>query len=54
VKTGMKAGTYCDILHGGQQSGRRSGPTVRVRGNGRATVTVEALDAVAFTRLDRV
>jgi alpha-amylase len=54
VKTGMKAGTYCDTLHGGVRSGRCSGPTVRVRSGGRATVTIKPLDAVAFTRLDRV
>ena len=54
VKTGMKAGTYCDIIHGGRQSGRCSGLTVRVRSNGVATVTIKALDAVAFTRLDRL
>ena len=54
VKTGMKKGTYCDIIHGGVQSGRCSGPTVKVSGSGLATVTIKALDAVAFTRLDRV
>jgi len=54
VKTGMKKGTYCDIIHGGLKSGRCSGPTVKVSGNGRATVTIKALDAVAFTRLDRL
>lgn len=54
VKTGMKAGTYCDIIHGGQQSGRCSGPSIKVRSNGVATVAIKALDAVAFTRLDRL
>ena len=54
VKTGMKKGTYCDIIHGGLKSGRCSGPTVRVSGSGRATVTIKALDTVAFTKLDRV
>ena len=54
VKRGMKAGTCCDVLHGGRQTGRCTGPTVEVRSNGTATVTVKALDAVAFTWLDRL
>ena len=54
VQTGMPAGTYCDIIHGGQRSGRCSGPTVKVSSKGVATVKISALDAVAFTRLDRV
>lgn len=54
VRTGLKAGTYCDVLHGGTRAGRCSGPTVKVSSKGRATVRIAALDGVAFTRLDRV
>jgi len=54
VKTGLRSGTYCDILHGGIKSGRCSGPTVKVTSKGRATVTIKALDGVAFTKLDRL
>lgn len=50
-RTGLRAGTYCDVVHGGASStngrGTCSGPTVRVDRAGRATVTVPAKDAVA-------
>jgi alpha-amylase len=49
--TGLKAGTYCDVVHGGASStngrGTCSGPTVKVDKTGRATVSVPAKDAVA-------
>jgi len=49
--TGLRRGTYCDIIHGDPAgNGRCSGPTVKVDGSGRATVTVPAKDAVAFYR----
>jgi alpha-amylase len=55
VQTGLRAGTYCDIIHGSRtRSGTCSGPTVRVGGNGKATITVRAYDSVAFTARDRV
>jgi alpha-amylase len=55
VKTGLAAGTYCDVIHGSLRSnGTCSGATVRVDGQGRATVTVESYDSVAFTAADRV
>ncbi|HET9649317.1 MAG TPA: alpha-amylase family glycosyl hydrolase [Microlunatus sp.] len=52
VATGLPAGTYCDVLHGTRSGGRCTGPTVRVRPNGTATVTVGATAAVAI-RTDR-
>jgi alpha-amylase len=52
--TGLRQGTYCDIIHGDAGTGACSGPTVTVDAAGRATVTVPAKDAVAFTVRDRV
>jgi alpha-amylase len=43
-RTGLPRGTYCDIVH----SDTCTGPTIRVDGAGRATVTVPAKDAVAI------
>lgn len=54
VRTGLPAGTYCDVIHGAKHGGSCSGPTVHVNGSGRATVSVGAHDSVAFTRADRV
>jgi len=55
VQTGLRAGTYCDIIHGSRtRSGTCSGPTVAVAGNGKATITVRPYDSVAFTARDRV
>jgi alpha-amylase len=55
VQTGLPAGTYCDIVHdtnpGSGCTG--SGSPVVVDSRGFATVTVDAKDAVAFTRADR-
>jgi alpha-amylase len=52
--TGLPGGTYCDVIHGNLSDGGCSGPTVRVDGRGRATVTVPAKDSVAFAAGDRV
>ncbi len=52
--TGLAAGTYCDIIHGSYHAGRCSGPTVTVNAGGRATVSVPALDAIAFDAGDVV
>jgi alpha-amylase len=46
--TGLRRGTYCDIIHGDYRNGSCTGPTVTVDRAGRATVTVPAKDAVAF------
>ena len=54
VQTGLRAGTYCDIIHGTKSGGSCSGPRVRVNNNGVAMVRVGARDAVAFTKQDRV
>jgi len=54
VQTGMRPGRYCDIVAGGRAAGRCTGTTVRVRSNGRATVTLPARGAVAFTKKDRL
>ncbi|MFE0464337.1 carbohydrate-binding module family 20 domain-containing protein [Kitasatospora sp. NPDC058965] len=50
VETGLAAGSYCDVVHGNltRSTGACSGPTVTVGGNGTATVTVPAMDAVAL------
>ncbi len=69
VRTGLRRGTYCDIIHGslvhgsdarpagGQGSpahnGQCSGPTVSVDRHGVATITVGGYDSVAFTVADR-
>jgi alpha-amylase len=52
--TGLRAGTYCDIIHGELQHGVCSGPTYTVDGGGNATLSVPANDAVAFTAADRI
>jgi alpha-amylase len=54
VRTGLPAGTYCDVIHGAKHGKSCSGPVVQVRGSGRATVTVGSYDSVAFTRADRI
>ena len=54
VRTGLPRGTYCDVIHGAKHGGSCSGPTVHVRSDGRATITVGSDDSVAFTRSDRV
>ncbi|GAA4742335.1 carbohydrate-binding module family 20 domain-containing protein [Amnibacterium soli] len=54
VRTGLPSGRYCDVIHGVKRGGACSGPTVRVRANGTATITVGAYDSVAFTRSDRL
>jgi alpha-amylase len=46
-RTGLRRGTYCDVIHGDSRNGTCSGATVTVDGSGRATVTVPAKDAVA-------
>ncbi len=53
VATGLPAGTYCDVVHGGPRGGRCTGATVRVDGAGWATVTVPAQDALAIDHLAR-
>ena len=53
-RTGLAKGTYCDVIHRQPDHGSCSGPTVTVDGHGRATVTVPAKDAVAFTVADLV
>lgn len=53
VRTGLPAGRYCDVIHGVKHGGTCSGPTVRVRANGTAMITVGAYASVAFTRSDR-
>ena len=54
VKTGLARGTYCDLIHGAASGGSCSGPTVTVAGDGTATVTVPAKDAVAADRQSRL
>jgi alpha-amylase len=45
-RTGLPAGTYCDVVHG--KAGACSGHTVTVDSHGRASVTVPAKDSVAI------
>lgn len=52
--TGLRRGTYCDVVHGTLANGACSGPTVTVDRRGVASVTVPAKDAVAFTAGDLV
>jgi alpha-amylase len=54
VRTGLRAGAYCDVIHGSLSRGACSGPAVTVAGDGTATITVGAKDSVAFTAADRV
>jgi alpha-amylase len=53
VRTGLPAGTYCDIIHDANPGTGCTGPTVVVDSSGFTTVTVGSMDAVAFTRADR-
>ena len=54
VRTGLPAGTYCDTISGRRTGFRCTGTSVTVNAAGRATVTVGAKGAVAFTRADRI
>ncbi len=54
VRTGLRAGTYCDVIHGATSNGHCTGPTVTVGRDGSATITVGSHDSVAFTAADRV
>jgi alpha-amylase len=54
VQTGLREGTYCDIISGGKVAGRCTGTSVAVKANGRATVRIPARGAVAFTKTDRL
>jgi alpha-amylase len=57
-RTGLHRGVYCDVIHGSftktRWGGSCSGPTVRVDSAGNATVTVRAMDSVAFDAGDLV
>jgi ABC-type glycerol-3-phosphate transport system substrate-binding protein len=48
VQTGLSAGTYCDVVHGKKSGGSCTGPTVKVKDNGKATLTIGATGAVAI------
>ncbi len=54
VQTGLPQGTYCDIINGRKSGGSCTGASYQVNSTGFATITVPALDAVAFKRTDRV
>lgn len=47
-KTGLPAGTYCDVVHGDTANGTCGGPQVVVNSSGYATVTTAPKDAVAI------
>ena len=53
VQTGLRAGTYCDVIHDTNPGTGCAGPTVSVNSTGFATATVGAHDAVALRRSDR-
>jgi alpha-amylase len=48
VQTGLSAGTYCDVVHGKKSNGLCTGPTIKVKDNGKARVSVGAKEAVAI------
>lgn len=50
--TGLHKGTYGDITHGNISQGVCSGPTIKVDKRGKACVTVQGKDTVAFTAKD--
>lgn len=54
VQTGLRKGRYCDIISGGKAARGCTGTEVRVRASGRATVTLPARGAVAFTKKNRI
>ena len=56
VQTGLRGGTYCNIITG-KKSGGSCGPdgtTIRVNRNGVTRVTIPAKSAVAFKKSDRI
>ena len=52
VQTGLRSGTYCDVVNDSAASGCSA--RVTVGSTGFVTVTVPAYEAVAFTRADRL
>jgi alpha-amylase len=54
VRTGLRAGRYCDVISGKKSGGSCTGDTIRVNRDGVARVTVGALSAVAVKRTDRL
>ena len=55
VQTGLRAGTYCDVIHGTLRgNGKCSGRTVQVDRNGRTRITVASYDSVALTAQSRL
>jgi len=57
-QTGLRGGSYCDVIHGtfsnSGHAGSCTGPTVSVRGDGTATVTIAGQDSVAFNAANKV
>jgi alpha-amylase len=54
VNTGLKKGSYCDIISGGKKGKHCTGTVVKVKAHGKATVRLPARGAVAFTKKDRL
>lgn len=54
VQTGLPRGRYCDTVHGGKVGRACTGPTITVNTAGFARMTVQAKDALALTRADRL
>ena len=54
VATGLKAGSYCDVVTGGKVGGACVGTTVVVDKSGRVKVSLPARKAVAITRQSRL
>ena len=48
VQTGLRRGTYCDLVNGRRSGFSCTGPSVTVGADGLATVTVKSRDAVAI------
>ena len=49
IRTGLAAGSYCDLITGGTVNGKCAGTTVTVGTDGKATVTVPAKGAIAIS-----
>lgn len=48
--TGLKEGIYRDIISGSKSGGSCTGKSIKVKANGKVTVTIPARDAVVFRK----
>jgi len=54
LRTGLRAGTYCELVHGARKGKTCTGAKVKVGSDGSATITVKAKDSIAFTVFERL